>query len=132
MTTRITSPAKGSKVSWPFDAQFSVSAADVSATSSGTVLLLSVCVGGQCYLEGKLEFTDGVPDPRTISLGSTKEEGNHVAWSLRLDRISQATYDKLVKEKEGKLADGTWGAEGSSMSLLNATPVSKVTVTKSV
>ncbi|MCU7729192.1 tetratricopeptide repeat protein [Actinoplanes sp. KI2] len=129
-TTRIVTPADRSKVSWPFDARFTVSAADLAATSSDTVLAVSVCVAGICYLDGNIKFTDGVPDPYTIYLGDRKG-GNHQAWVLRVDRISKVTYAKLVKDREAAFADGTWGARGTSMSDLNDHPVSRVTVIKS-
>jgi hypothetical protein len=126
--TRISSPAANSTVPWPFDAKFTVSAADASAT--GTVLSLSICVAGHCYLDGKVDIYDGVAAPYTVYLGSTKPEGTGAAWQLRLDRITKATYDKLVTERDASIAAGTWGNVSTRMNALNATPVSSVTVTK--
>ncbi|MEU4625120.1 hypothetical protein AB0G04_34745 [Actinoplanes sp. NPDC023801] len=126
--TRISSPAARSRVSWPFDATFTVSNADASAT--GTVLALSICVAGRCYLDGKVDVYDGVAAPYTVYLGSTKPEGTGAAWQLRLDRITRATYDKLVAERDASIAAGTWGNVSTRMNALNATPVSTLTVTK--
>ncbi|BCJ46103.1 hypothetical protein GCM10010168_50520 [Actinoplanes ianthinogenes] len=117
-------------MSWPFDARFTVSAADLAATSSDTVLAVSVCVAGICYLDGNIKFTGGVPDPYTIYLGDRKG-GNHQAWVLRVDRISKVTYAKLLKARKAAFKDGSWGAQGTSMSDLNDHPVSRVTVIKS-
>jgi hypothetical protein len=126
--TRISSPAADSRVSWPFDAAFVVSAADASST--GTVLALSICVAGHCYLDGKVDIYDGVAAPYTVYLGSTKPEGTGVAWQLRLDRISGATYDKLVAERDASIAAGTWGNVSTRMNALNPTPVSTLKVIK--
>jgi hypothetical protein len=126
--TRISSPAANSTVPWPFDAKFTVSAADASAT--GTVLSVSICVAGHCYLDGKVDIYDGVAAPYTVYLGSTKPEGTGVAWQLRLDRITKATYDKLVAERDASITAGTWGNVSTRMNALNTTPVSSVTVTK--
>jgi hypothetical protein len=126
--TRISSPAANSTVPWPFDAKFIVSAADASAT--GTVLSVSICVAGHCYLDGKVDIYDGVAAPYTVYLGSTKPEGTGVAWQLRLDRITKATYDKLVAERDASITAGTWGNVSTRMNALNTTPVSSVTVTK--
>ena len=73
----------------------------------------------------------GVPPLYTVYLGSTKPEGNHVAWSLRVDRFSKAAFGKLVKERDAKINNGS-GDPGILISALNTTPVSEVTVTKSV
>lgn len=126
--TRIVSPASNRTVAWPFDAKFTVSAADASATA--TVVSLSICIAGRCYLDGKVDVFDGVPAPYTVYLGSTKPEGTGVAWQLRLDRISKATYDTLVAERDAAITAGTWGDTGTRMNVLNATPVSTLTVTK--
>ncbi|GAA2625644.1 tetratricopeptide repeat protein [Paractinoplanes durhamensis] len=127
--TRIASPANGSTVPWPFDAKFTVSTADVAATS--TVVALSVCVAGLCYLDGKLDIISGQAAPYTIHLGSTKPEGTGVAWQVRLDRLAESSYDKLVKDRNAAIADGSWGDTASTpKSALNSTPLSTVTVTK--
>ncbi|MFC3744109.1 class I SAM-dependent methyltransferase [Paractinoplanes deccanensis] len=128
VATRIVSPANGSKVPYPFDARFTVSPAD--AASRDTVVALLVCVAGRCYLDGKLDIIDGAAAPYTIYLGSTKPEGTGVAWSLRLDRLSTATYGRLIAEREARWNDGSWGDKGTTMSLLNPTPVSTLTVVK--
>jgi hypothetical protein len=91
---------------------------------------LSICVAGHCYLDGKVDIYDGVAAPYTVYLGSTKPEGTGAAWQLRLDRITKATYDKLVAERDASIAAGTWGNVSTRMNALNATPVSSVTVTK--
>ncbi|WP_179855578.1 tetratricopeptide repeat protein [Paractinoplanes atraurantiacus] len=127
-TTRIVAPAGGSKVPYPFDARFTVSAADVKAT--GTVVAVLVCVNGRCYLDGKVDIVEGVAAPYTIYLGSTKPEGTGVTWSLRLDRLTSATYNALLAEREARWADGSWGDKGTTMSRLNPTPVSAVSVIK--
>ena len=126
--TAIVSPAAYSTVGWPFEARFTVSAADASA--GGTVVSLSICVAGRCYLDGKVDVNDGVPAPYTVRLGSTEPEGAGAAWQLRLDRISRPDYDNLVAERNAAIAAGTWGATGTPASALNATPVSTLTVTK--
>jgi hypothetical protein len=126
--TAIVAPANNSTVAWPFDAEFAVSAADASAT--GTVLSVSICVAGRCYLDGKVDIYDGVAAPYTVYLGSTKPEGTGVAWQLRLDRISKATYGRLVAERDASIAAGTWGNDSTRMNALNATPVSSLKVTK--
>jgi hypothetical protein len=126
--TRIVSPAGNSTVTWPFDARFTVSPADVSAT--GTVLSLSICVAGRCYLDGKVGIFDGVAAPYTVHLGSTRPEGVGVDWQLRLDRIPRGVYDTLVSERDAAIAAGTWGGTSTRMDALNATPVSTLTVTK--
>lgn len=126
--TGIVSPANNSTVSWPFDAKFTVSAADAAAT--GTVVSLSICVSGRCYLDGKLDVYGTEVAPYTVYLGSTKPEGAGVAWSLRLDRIARKTYDTLVAERNAAIADGTWGDKGTRMGALNPSPVGTLTVTK--
>ncbi|GAA4977209.1 tetratricopeptide repeat protein [Actinoplanes utahensis] len=126
--TRIVAPANNSTVPWPFDARFTVSAADAAAT--GTVVSLSICVAGRCYLDGKLNVYGNGVAPYTVYLGSTKPEGTGVAWSLRLDRIAKGTYDRLVAERNAAIADGTWGDKGTRMGALNPAPVSTLTVTK--
>ncbi|XVV16760.1 tetratricopeptide repeat protein [Actinoplanes sp. CA-131856] len=126
--TRIVAPANGSKVPYPFDARFAVSPADVKAT--GTVLAVLVCVNGRCYLDGKVDIVEGVAAPYTIYLGSTKPEGTGIAWSLRLDRLPAATYSALIAEREARWTDGSWGDKGTTLSRLNHTPVSAVSVIK--
>lgn len=127
--TRIVAPGNGSRVPWPFDARFTVSAADVAATR--TVVTLSICVAGRCYLDGKLDIIGDRAAPYTVRLGSTRPEGVGVAWRLRLDRVATQTYADLVAEREAEMAAGTWGDKGSAMSKLNATPVGTLTVVKS-
>ena len=105
-----------------------MSAADVAATD--TVLALSICVAGRCYLDGKVGIFDGVAAPYTVHLGSTRPEGVGVAWQLRLDRISQGVYRTLVSERDAAIAAGTWGDASTRMNALNSTPVSTLTVTK--
>ncbi|MFF5083584.1 tetratricopeptide repeat protein [Actinoplanes sp. NPDC000266] len=126
--TRIVAPADGSKVPYPFDARFTVSAADVKAT--GTVLAVLVCVNGRCYLDGKVDIVEGAAAPYTIYLGSTRPEGTGIAWSLRVDRLPAATYSALLAEREARWADGSWGDKGTTLSRLNRTPVSAVSVIK--
>lgn len=128
VSTRFASPAAGSSVPWPFDAKFSVSASDVAATK--TVVTLSICVAGRCYLDGKLDIIDDGAAPYTVYLGSTKPEGTGQKWQLRLDRITTSTFDALVAERTSEQNDNTWGDKGSSMDKLNATPVATLTVTK--
>ncbi|MEV4280795.1 hypothetical protein [Actinoplanes xinjiangensis] len=126
--TRIAAPANNSTVAWPFDARFTVSAAD--ATASRTVLALSICVAGRCYLDGRVDLYDGAAAPYTVYLGSTKPEGSGVAWSLRLDRLTTSVYQTLIAERDAAIAAGTWGDTGIRMNALNRTPVSTLTVTK--
>jgi hypothetical protein len=127
--TRIVSPAGGSSVRWPFDAAFSVSAADVAAAD--TVVALSICVAGLCYLDGRLDIIEGRAAPYTVYLGSTKPEGTGVPWTLRLDRLSKSAYAALVADRDAAIGKGTWGVTDSTpVGSLNATPVSTLTVTK--
>jgi hypothetical protein len=127
--TRIVSPAGGSSVRWPFDAAFSVSAADVAAAD--TVVALSICVAGLCYLDGRLDIIEGRAAPYTVYLGSTKPEGTGVPWTLRLDRLSKSAYAALVADRDAAIGKGTWGVTDSTpVGSLNATPVSALTVTK--
>ncbi|MEV4347791.1 tetratricopeptide repeat protein [Actinoplanes sp. NPDC049596] len=128
VVTRIVSPANGSKVPYPFDARFTMSAADVRSDS--TVVAVLVCVNGRCYLDGKVDIVERVAAPYTIYLGSTKPEGTGVAWSLRLDRLSTAAYNALLAEREARWTDGSWGDKGTTMSKLNPAPVSTVSVIK--
>ncbi|MCY1138981.1 tetratricopeptide repeat protein [Actinoplanes sp. Pm04-4] len=126
--TRIVAPANNSRVPYPFDARFSVAAADVSAKD--TVVALLICVAGRCYLDGKLDIIEDSAAPYTVFLGSTRPEGTNVAWKLRLDRLPAQTYTTLVAARDKAIADGSWGDKGTPMSALNATPLSTLTVTK--
>ncbi|XVU21411.1 tetratricopeptide repeat protein [Actinoplanes sp. CA-054009] len=126
--TRIVAPANGSKVPYPFDARFSVSAADVKA--KGTVLAVLVCVNGRCYLDGKVDIVEGVAAPYTIYLGSTRPEGTGIAWQLRVDRLTASTYSALLAEREARWTDGSWGDKGTTLGRLNRAPVSAVSVVK--
>ncbi|BEL04719.1 hypothetical protein Q0Z83_029100 [Actinoplanes sichuanensis] len=126
--TGIVSPADHSTVPWPFDAEFAVSAADATATA--TVVALSICVAGRCYLDGKVDLYDGVAAPYTVYLGSTKPEGTGVEWQLRLDRLTTATFTTLIAERDAAITAGTWGDTGTRANALNPTPVSTLTVTK--
>jgi len=128
VSTRIVSPSNGSRVAWPFTARFTVSAAD--AKSRSTVLALSICVAGRCYLDGELAVADGAAAPYRVRLGSTRPEGVGVAWTVRLDRLTPTTFARLVAERDAEIAASTWGDKGTTMSALNATPVSTLTVTK--
>ncbi|MFI5909801.1 hypothetical protein [Dactylosporangium sp. NPDC051541] len=127
--TAIAAPADGAVVPWPFDARFTVSPAD--AASTRTVLAVTVCVAGHCYLDGKLDAPAG---KSTVTygtrLGSTAGEGLNSKWQLRVDRLEQQTYDSLLAEKRAEVAANTWGAKGTTMSALNPTPVASVTLTK--
>ncbi|GAA2599282.1 hypothetical protein GCM10010435_93420 [Winogradskya consettensis] len=121
--TRITSPANGSLATWSFQAKFSLSPSDAAA--KGTVLALSICVSGRCYLDGKVSSA-----PYPIHLGSSADEGVGLAWQLRVDRLSDSAFGGLMAERDSEIANGTWGEKGTSMSGLNKAPVSAVTVTK--
>ncbi|MBM2615576.1 tetratricopeptide repeat protein [Actinoplanes sp. LDG1-06] len=126
--TRIVAPANNSRVAYPFDAEFTVSAADVSAPN--TVVALLICVAGRCYLDGKLDIIGTGAAPYTIYLGSTRPEGTGVAWKLRLDRLPKAKFNDLIAQRDAAIADGSWGDKGTPMSALNPTPVSTLTVVK--
>jgi hypothetical protein len=126
--TAIAAPADNSTVPYPFDATFTVSAADATATD--TVIALSICVAGHCYLDGRLDLYDGVAAPYTIYLGSTAPEGSGVAWRLRLDRLTTSAFTTLIAERDAAIAAGTWGDTSTRMNALNPTPVSTLTVTK--
>jgi hypothetical protein len=126
--TKITSPANGSDVAWATDVRYTMSAADLAA--SGTVVTVSICVSGRCYLDGAIQITGGKPVPEPIHLGSTAPEGVGLGWTLRLDRLSKSVYSSLTAQREAEIADSTWGDKGTSMDRLNSTPVSAVTVTK--
>ncbi|GAA2470580.1 tetratricopeptide repeat protein [Winogradskya humida] len=121
--TTIVSPANGSLATWSFPAKFSLSPSDAAA--KGTVLALSICVSGRCYLDGKVSSA-----PYPIHLGSSADEGIGLAWQLRVDRLSDSAFGGLMAERDTEIANGTWGEKGTSMSGLNKTPVSAVTVTK--
>ncbi|MEU4155346.1 tetratricopeptide repeat protein [Actinoplanes sp. NPDC026670] len=126
--TAVVSPANDSTVPWPFDAKFAVSAADATATN--TVIALSICVAGHCYLDGKVDLYDGVAAPYTVYLGSTEPEGAGVPWQLRLDRLTTETFGTLIAERDAAIAAGTWGNTSTRMNALNPVPVSTLTVTK--
>ncbi|MBU2666046.1 hypothetical protein KOI35_21260 [Actinoplanes bogorensis] len=126
--TKIVAPAPNSKVPYPFDARFTVAKSDAGATD--TVVALLICVAGRCYLDGKLDMIEGTAAPYTIYLGSTRPEGTGVAWKLRLDRLPESTFTKLIAARDAAIADGTWGDKGTPMSALNPAPLSTVTVVK--
>ncbi|MBL7255415.1 tetratricopeptide repeat protein [Paractinoplanes lichenicola] len=126
--TRIVAPAANSRVSYPFDARFSVAPADVKSTD--TVVALLICVAGRCYLDGKLDIIGNGAAPYTIYLGSTRPEGTGVTWRLRLDRLPKTKYADLISQRDAAIADGSWGDKGTPLSALNATPVSTLAVVK--
>jgi hypothetical protein len=127
--TRFISPVTGDRVSFPFSARVELSAADAQA--GDTVLALSICVGGRCYLDEKILIVGGVPLPYQIYLGGDATQGDKAAWTLRLDRLSTAAFTALESEKKQESDNHTWGkTESTPMSDLNGTPVSSVTVTK--
>ncbi|MFB9445739.1 hypothetical protein Dvina_32895 [Dactylosporangium vinaceum] len=127
--TALVSPVDGAVVPWPVDAQFTVSPED--ASSADTVLAITLCVGGRCYLDGKLDVSAG-KDTATypIRLGSAATEGINSKWQVRVDRLQKATYDSLRAEKSAEMANNTWGDKGTTMSSLNPTPIATVTLTK--
>ncbi|MFB9410371.1 tetratricopeptide repeat protein [Dactylosporangium matsuzakiense] len=127
--TALVSPVDGAVVPWPVDAQFTVSPED--ASSADTVLAITLCVGGRCYLDGKLDVSAG-KDTATypIRLGSAATEGINSKWQVRVDRLQKTTYDSLRAEKSAEMANNTWGDKGTTMSSLNPTPIATVTLTK--
>lgn len=126
--TRITAPSNGTEVAWAATVRYTMSPADLTANS--TVVTVSICVSGRCYLDGAIQVENGRPAPHPVHLGSTQGEGVGIGWTLRLDRLPKATYASLTAEREAEIADSSWGDKGTSMSRLNPTPVSAVTVTK--
>jgi hypothetical protein len=123
VTTRIVSPRNGRSAPWSFRATFALSPSDRAADD--TVLALSICVSGRCYLDGRVSGA-----PYAVRLGSSATEGAGLSWQLRVDRLSGSAFAALSAERDQEIADGSWGAKGTTLSGLNRTPVSAVTVTK--
>jgi hypothetical protein len=127
--TRIVGPKNGSGVARQFTVTFTVSAADVAAT--GTRLALTVCVQEWCFLDGPIVIEDGVAKDYTVTLGTNEGEGIGEKWTVRIDRLSQPTYDYLQGHKQAAVDNGTWGKGVTTPTdRLNKTPVSSVVVTK--
>ncbi|MFI5933984.1 hypothetical protein [Actinoplanes sp. NPDC051494] len=127
--TGIVSPKNGTGVGRRFNVTFSVSDADVAAT--GSRLALTVCVSEWCFLEGPLSVSNGRIADYEIPLGSKDGEGIGEKWTVRVDRLTNAGYDYLAKQKQDAANAGTWGNGVSTpMDKLNKKPVSSVTVTK--
>ncbi|WP_305787166.1 tetratricopeptide repeat protein [Symbioplanes lichenis] len=125
MVTRIATPASGSRVPRQFTVKLDISRADAAAKD--TRLALTVCVAGWCFLDGPI----GKTGTYAVTLGSASGEGVGQKWTIRVDRLTRATYDALVAQKDAAVANGTWGnGTGTPKERLNNTPVSAVTVTK--
>ena len=127
--SRIVTPKNGSGVDRRFTVTFSVSAADVAATA--TRLALTVCVKEWCFLDGPIVIEGGVAEDYTVTLGTNEGEGIGEKWTVRIDRLSQSTYDDLQGQKQAAVDNGTWGnGVTTPTDRLNKTPVSSVVVTK--
>ena len=127
--TSILSPGNGSGVARQFTVSFALSAADAAAT--GTRLALTVCVAEWCFLDGPIVIRDGKAEDYRVTLGAQEGEGIGKKWTVRVDRLSAADYDFLMKHKKDANDAGTWGKGVTTpIDRLNKTPVSSVVVTK--
>jgi hypothetical protein len=126
--TRFVSPVDGAQVPFHSTAHLAISAQD--ADLHGSVLAMSICVSGGCYLEEEIQIAGGRAS-YDLYLGSTAGQGVGIAWTVRVDRLTSAEFSTLRTEREQAIAAGTWGGKVStSMSGLNPAPVASVTVTK--
>jgi hypothetical protein len=129
VVSRIVEPENGSGVARRFTVTFTVSAADVAAT--GTRLALTVCVKEWCFLDGPVVIEHGVAEDYAVTLGTNDGEGIGEKWTVRIDRLSQSTYDFLQGQKQAAVDNGSWGnGVTTPTDRLNKTPVSSVVVTK--
>jgi len=129
VASRIVAPRTGSGVARDFTVKFTVSAADLATT--GTRLALTVCVKQWCFLDGPLVLKGGAAEDYTVTLGTGKGEGVGEKWTVRVDRLTQSTYDFLQAHKQAAVDDGSWGnGVTTPIDRLNKTPVSAVVLTK--